>query len=105
RARASASAPENPDGDVRAVALVAGLVLAAALSLFVVMYEQAAHPSALWAALWCVPFACCAYGIGPYRGRGSRLARWVIAGWLGATAAMPQLWAAHLDARLKAAER
>jgi signal transduction histidine kinase len=102
------TADETPAsiGRVRKVSLVVGLLLSGALALFVLGATEGARPSDPWVpALWAVPFLLCAIGIANYRGRGSRLARWLVSGWLAATCVLPQLWTAHVDARLKAAER
>jgi signal transduction histidine kinase len=55
-------------------------------------------------ALWAVPFAMAALALSPLAGRSGALLRWLMAAWLAATATLPFLWAAHLDARIAAAE-
>ena len=60
----------------------------------------------LWlAGAWAVPFVLFGFGLAGYTGRASRIARWLAMGWLAATAVLPQLWTAHLEAKLHAAER
>ncbi|MFW6206150.1 MAG: hypothetical protein ACOC5I_02830, partial [Gemmatimonadota bacterium] len=54
--------------------------------------------------LWAIPFALLARAVAGYRGRGDRLFRWLVAGWLAATAVIPHLWLASQQARLYEAE-
>jgi len=55
--------------------------------------------------LWAIPFACFAFGLANVGGRSGAIARWMAAGWLGATALLPQTWDAHIKARLLLAEQ
>jgi signal transduction histidine kinase len=81
-----------------AILLATGLAIAGA---------EAAQPGApgnvLHAAAWAVPFIMAAAALAPLGGRGGALARWLMAGFIGTTAALPHLWGAHLHARLAAA--
>jgi signal transduction histidine kinase len=88
------------------VALIGAIVIAFALSCLVLLRVSEQRSASLsTAALWAVPFALFAIGLSGYLGPAGRLARWVAAGWLAATAVLPQLWGVHVEARLKAAER
>jgi signal transduction histidine kinase len=60
--------------------------------------------SLAFAALWAVPFVLAGLALSPLGGRGGALMRWLMAGWLATTASLPYVWAAHLDARIAAAE-
>ena len=54
---------------------------------------------------WSIPFALAARGVAGYVGRGDRLLRWLTAGWLAATAAIPQFWVASQAAQLEVVGR
>src|SRR5690606_22904030 len=84
----------------------AGLFTSAALAfLLVARWNATRSVNPLLPLLWAGPFVLLALGSAPNRGRGGRLMRWLAAGWLAASLATPYLWTAHLDARLRAAER
>jgi signal transduction histidine kinase len=82
-------------------ALLASGLLAVAGATSAVPHEA---PRLGVASLWLVPFVLGALALAPVAGRGGTLARWLLAGWLAGTAALPQLWSAHMGARLAAAE-
>jgi len=89
-----------------AVLIGAGLLSSGALALLLVARWTATRSVGPWLPLlWAGPFVLLALGTAPRRGRGGRLMRWLAAGWLAASLATPYLWTAHLDARLRAAER
>jgi signal transduction histidine kinase len=91
---------------VRRLLLAAGVGGAALLAAFVATPGGVLAAEGPWmAGLWAVPFAAAAIGLAPYAGRGSRLGRWLLAGWLAATAVLPQLWLANTHSRLGAVER
>ena len=80
----------------------AGLV-APALGMIIVRSWDGVNPLPVWlAALWVIPFVMGAIALGP---RSGRLARWLAVGWLSATAVLPFLWVAHVNARLRGAEQ
>ncbi|HEX7091312.1 MAG TPA: HAMP domain-containing sensor histidine kinase [Longimicrobiales bacterium] len=87
--------------------LIAGGVLSSiALAALLLLRWPATRSVSGWLpALWAVPFVLLALGLASRRSRRSRLMRWLAAGWLAASLATPYLWAAHLGARLRAAER
>ncbi len=86
--------------------LVGALGTSMALSLSVLLLGQTrVNVSPLLAAAWALPFLLAAFAMAAYRGGAVRLIRWVTAGWLAASAVLPFMWVAHVDARLDAAER
>ncbi|MBI4410236.1 MAG: HAMP domain-containing protein [Gemmatimonadetes bacterium] len=98
-----ASRGERPG---RPFALLAGAVLSLGLAVVLIVRAHHGRPPAVWVpVLWAIPFVVFGLGLAGQSGRPGRLLRWVAAGWLAATAALPYLWIAHLDARLRGAER
>ena len=98
---------ERPDDQRRlmlwgtgAVALSIGLALGVAGS----WRPGGAMPTPLLLG-WAVPFVLAGRAVAGYHGRGDRLLRWLTAGWLAATAVIPQLWVSSQSARLEVAER
>ncbi len=86
--------------------LLGALATSAALGMIVLLVGQTEHGVTPWlAAAWALPFLLAAFAIGAFHGDGIRLVRWLCAGWLAATAVLPFMWIAHVDARLDAAER
>jgi signal transduction histidine kinase len=89
----------------RPVLLAAAMIAAAMLALYA---SSGAHPYERirleLAAAWSLPFALAALGLASLGGRTGALARWIMAGWLASTAVLPNLWVAHVDARLQVAE-
>jgi signal transduction histidine kinase len=86
--------------------LAGALATSAALGMTVLLIGQTEHGLSPWfAATWSLPFLLTAFAVAAFRGRGVRLLRWLCAGWLAATAVLPFMWIAHVDARLDAAER
>ncbi|MGH7553499.1 MAG: sensor histidine kinase, partial [Longimicrobiales bacterium] len=86
------------------VPTVAGLGVAALLGvLTLILLDRTRSTSTLLALLWAIPFLLVAVGSGLGAGRTGRLLRWLAAGWLAATAVLPHLSTAHLNARLNAA--
>jgi signal transduction histidine kinase len=86
--------------------LIGALTTSGSLSVLVLLLGQTEQWISPWfAAAWALPFLLAAFAIAAYRGSGIRLIRWVTAGWLAASAVLPYMWIAHVDARLKAAER
>jgi signal transduction histidine kinase len=57
------------------------------------------------AALWAVPFALAAAATTRAQVTRGALLPWLVAGWIGASMALPQLWTMHLNARLQEADR
>jgi signal transduction histidine kinase len=89
-----------------AALVVAGVLTSFVLALLLLARWNATRSVSPWLPLlWAGPFALLALGCAPRRGRGGRLVRWLAAGWLAASLVTPYLWTAHLDARLRAAER
>ncbi|MGH7506339.1 MAG: hypothetical protein ACRELX_11840, partial [Longimicrobiales bacterium] len=85
---------------------VAGLVTAGILAIVVHLnLGDERGLSTWWTALWLVPFVMLAAALSRVRGQSSRLMRWLAAAWLGATAVLPHVWAAHQQARLASATR
>jgi signal transduction histidine kinase len=86
--------------------LIGALATGGALSVVVLMVGETTQNLSPWiAAAWALPFLLAAFAISAFSGKGVRLIRWVTAGWLATTAVLPYMWVAHVDARLKAAER
>ena len=86
--------------------LIGALAASGALSVVVLLLGQTQRWISPWlAAAWALPFMLAAFALTAYRGRGIRLLRWATAGWLAASAVLPFMWNAHVDARLTAAER
>ncbi|HEX6558040.1 MAG TPA: HAMP domain-containing sensor histidine kinase, partial [Longimicrobiales bacterium] len=86
--------------------LIGALASSAGLSIVVLLIGQTRTWISPWlAAAWCLPFLLAGFAMAAYRGGGVRLIRWVTAGWLAASAVLPYMWVAHVDARLNAAER
>jgi len=85
--------------------VAAGVLLAAALGLGLVLAWHPQRPTPGWiAAIWAAPFTLHLLALS-WRPRGTHaLAAMLLAGWLGGTAATSHLWTAHLDARIDAAE-
>jgi signal transduction histidine kinase len=95
---------ESPRRRGELVALAA--VLSAVLGAAVVLWWRPGRELPLWtAALWAIPFAFAAAGVGRRgAGRGALLP-WALAGWIAGSAALPNLWLMHQNARLSEAER
>ena len=86
--------------------LASAVVTAALLSLLILWLSRTRQAVPHWvAAFWCVPFVLGALGIPAHEFGGRRLLRWVFAGFLAATAVLPYLWVAQVNARLRDAER
>ena len=98
---------ELPGKPQRRAALIAtGAALSILFSVAVLGRWRLLDVFDAWTAvLWAIPFAFLAFGLAPYTGRASLLARWLVAVWLAGTAVVPHLWLAHLEARFEAAER
>jgi signal transduction histidine kinase len=89
----------------RRLLLSGGLLLAVLLAVLASLSADPAAPLRVWrAALWAVPFIMAAASLAALGGRGGAVSRWLVAGCLATTAALPHLWSAHLDARLASAE-
>jgi signal transduction histidine kinase/HAMP domain-containing protein len=89
------------------VELVGLAVLASiALGAGAVLWWRPGRELPLWTAtLWAIPFALAAAGVGRRgAGRGALLP-WALAGWIAGSAALPNLWLMHQEARLAEAER
>jgi signal transduction histidine kinase len=85
--------------------IIAGLLLAAALSLGLVLGWRPGSSVPVWLmALWAGPFGLLYWGLRNGSGAWRSIVAWLLAGWLGGTAAMSYLWTQHLDARIDAAE-
>jgi signal transduction histidine kinase len=55
--------------------------------------------------LWIVPILLAGYGAAAYQRDGRRLVRWLCSGFLAASAMLPFLWPAQMNARMRSAER
>jgi signal transduction histidine kinase len=89
----------------RRVLLGAGLLTAVVLAFLTADAGAPPAPAgAMMAALWSVPFLLVAIALAPLQRRTGALLRWIAAGFLAGTAVLPQLWSAHIEARLAAAE-
>ena len=85
--------------------LVGGLATSAALGLLVLLLSTTAKWVSPWyAAAWALPFLLIAFALAAFDGGGVRFLRWMCAGWLAASAVLPFMWIAHVDARLGAAD-
>jgi signal transduction histidine kinase len=84
---------------------VAGVLLAAGLAYGLVLVWHPERTIPIWlGAAWAVPFALCCVALARLpRGWGTPAA-WLLATWLGGTAATGYLWTGHLGARIEAAE-
>jgi signal transduction histidine kinase len=92
----------------RTGALLGGvaLLVCTLLAIFTVVRLDPWQARSPWTAvLWIVPFLIAAFSFANYRGRSGILVRWLVAGGLAATAVLPHLWVAHVNARLNAVER
>ena len=88
------------------VMLFGAFMTSGALSILILMLGETRQWVSPWfAAAWALPFALAALALVGYRGGGVRLMRWITAGWLAASAVLPYMWIAHVDARLQSAER
>ncbi|MGQ0560479.1 MAG: hypothetical protein ACT443_01240, partial [Gemmatimonadota bacterium] len=103
------SSPAQTSSQLRApwtLILIGALATSGALGVLILMLGHAKQWLTPWlAAAWALPFLLAAFALAGYRGGGVRLLRWLTAGWLAATAVLPFMWTAHVDARLAAAER
>ncbi len=96
----------EPEGRRRLLAWGgAGVALSVVLALVVTGVWRPQDPLPTVALfLWAVPFVLMARAVAGYAGRGDRLVRWLVAGWLAATAVIPHMWLASQAARLDEAE-
>jgi signal transduction histidine kinase len=86
--------------------LIAGAVLSLGLGAYVASSFDPMTPVRFrLALLWALPFACFAFALATPGGRYGGISRWLAAGWLASTALVPQVWNAHLNARLDSANR
>jgi len=90
-------APAPRGAWVSLTAVVLALALGAGGAAWVL--TTAAHPL-WWAALWGVPAALAASGVGAWEGRQRSLTRWGLAVVLGSTATIPMAWAHRVQARM-----
>ena len=112
-ARDAARADDIPGGDAdtdaRALRLLgAGLALAAVMSIALDAFDPFA-PRSTWVrvvftAFWAIPFALSARALRAYS-PGGRLLRFIVATFIAATAALPQIRAESLAARMQSLER
>ncbi len=94
-------------GERRPVALylAAGAAAAVGLSVAVAVAWRPGRPAPTPLLLaWSIPFLLSARGLAGYTGRGELLLRWLVAGWLAATAVIPHLWVASEEANIRQAE-
>jgi signal transduction histidine kinase len=97
-------APAAPRAKPPIPPLVAGVLLAGALALGVVLsWNPGASATLAMMALWAIPFALVVLAIRSLPGSWTTLAAWLLAGWLAGTASASFLWTQHLDARIDAA--
>ncbi|HEX7050299.1 MAG TPA: ATP-binding protein [Longimicrobiales bacterium] len=98
--------PQGGGGRLRPGLLLGGVSLSLALAAAVLVRWRVWQAIDVWLpALWLLPFGLVALGVMPYSGRGSRIARWLIAGWLATSAVLPRLWVTEVEAKLRSAER
>ena len=103
---AALALPQGRAGRVRPFALAGGAVLSLALAASVLLHWRLTREVSAWLPLlWAAPFALLSIGIMPYAGRGRQVVRWLVAGWLAASAILPHLWVTEVDAKLRAADR
>jgi signal transduction histidine kinase len=89
-----------------ALLTAAGIAVAGLLALIMHAATDVTAPVRTWpTALWVVPFSMLAIALAGRRGPSAALTRWLAAGWLGATALIPNLWTPNQAARLASAER
>jgi signal transduction histidine kinase len=94
-----------PRAGLRRVLAVVALLGSALLALAVVAAAAPDQPLRVTgAALWGIPFVLAAASLAPVGGRSGAVLRWLFAGWLAGTAALPYVWTAHVNARLVQAE-
>ena len=94
------------DEPARRWLLAGSIVLAVLLSLATTFVGDTSQPVPVTiAALWLLPFLLGALALAPETGRTGAVARLLLAGWLAGTAVLPQMWRAHMDEQLAAAER
>jgi len=87
-----------------APAIVAGVLLAGALALGLVLGWHPDRMVPVWVmAVWAAPFGLLLLGIRSVPRRWSTLAAWTLAGWLAGTASASFLWTQHLEARIDSA--
>jgi signal transduction histidine kinase len=92
-------------GGTRRGVLAGAFALSLLLGLLASMRSTPVDPLRInAAALWAIPFFLGAVALAPLAGRTGALSRLVLSGWLAATAVLPHIWTAHVDARLAAAE-
>ena len=85
--------------------LTIGSALCVAFGAYVASsFDPATSVRSSLAMLWGIPFACFAFALADAGGRSGAILRWVTAGFLAASALVPQVWDAHVKARLIAAE-
>jgi signal transduction histidine kinase len=105
RAVAGRQEPWRVSRRTRRILLAAGALLAVGLGMLVAIPPQPGQPLRVGvAALWVVPFVLLAVATASRGRRAGTLMRWLTASSLAATAVLPQLWSAHLQARLASAE-
>jgi signal transduction histidine kinase len=89
----------------RAGLIATALLLSLAMGVFASLRNSPVEAVRLYtAAFWALPFGLAAVALAPLMGRAGALSRLMLSGWLAATAVLPHLWTAHVDARLAAAE-
>jgi signal transduction histidine kinase len=96
----------RPDGDrgpllYGAAAVAVSLVLALA---FARSWRPDGPPLTPLLLAWSIPLLLAGRAVAGYMGRGGRLLRWLLAGWIAATAVIPHLWTASQATQLAAAE-
>ncbi|HKJ92409.1 MAG TPA: hypothetical protein VJ957_04530, partial [Longimicrobiales bacterium] len=96
----------GPGRRARWLAGVAGVLLVFALVMVVVGVWRVGHVvNPLLLGLWAIPCVLLALALAGYDGRPQRLARWLAAGFLAATAVVPHTWTLSGEAHLQAAEQ
>jgi signal transduction histidine kinase len=87
------------------ILLLVGATLAVGLGVLAAIPSQPRQPLRFaLAALWGVPFILLAAATASRSGRAGTLLRWLTATGLAASAVLPQMWSAHVQARLASAE-
>jgi signal transduction histidine kinase len=98
-----AARPDNGRRPLLFGAAAGALSLALAMIMATTWRPDGPDPTPLLLA-WAFPFVLAARAVAGYQGRGGRLLRWLVAGWLASTAVIPHLWIASQATKLAAAE-
>ena len=85
--------------------LSSSVALAGALALVVIALAQTREQVTTYlAVLWAAPVVLAGFGAAAYQRDGRRLVRWLVAGWIAATVALPYMWVGQVNTMLRVAE-